>query len=156
MEIYDQKHEEKVQLLIFRILGLTSDTFLKFKINSDSIYCLEFVCPLSSLKDLKAIVGKGKNKKFELNITYPEDEKDKIMYLGGDSTHLDPILLLINPIQMIEKKIEAIEKSGCSDYDSAIEQYSTLIEHYSQTDSQKTAKLIKSMKKIIELRYEQP
>ncbi len=64
------------------------------------------------MKDIKATTGKGKNKKskFELNLTYSHEQKDKIMYLGGDNEELDDILLLINPIQMLERKIERYEK----------------------------------------------
>lgn len=138
------------------MIALTSDSFLKFRIVSENIYCLEFESLISALKDVKAILGKNKNKKFELNVSYTEEEKGKTIYLGGESGQLDSILLIINPIQMMERKVETIEKSGCSNYDEAIGQYSTLIEHYSQTDSEKTAKLIKSMKKLIEAQYEQP
>ena len=79
---------------------------MKF-IESDGKYILDWYSLISELKDIKAMTGKNKNKKskFELNITHKEQQKDKITYLGGDSTELDNILSLINPIQMMERKI---------------------------------------------------
>ena len=102
------------------------------------------------MKDIKATTGKNKNKKskFELNITHKDQQKDKIMYLGGDSAELENILSLINPIQMMERKVELYEKSE-SNYDDALETYTALVDHYSQVDPEKTAKLIQNMKKMI-------
>ena len=90
---------------------------------------------ISELKDIKATTNKGKGKKgkFELNITYPVEEKDKILYLGGQSSDLQNILLMLNPIQMMQRKIETYEKEK-PNYDEALDHYSTLIDHYSQID----------------------
>lgn len=61
----------------------------------------------------------------------------------------------MNPIQMLERKIEILEKDS-KNHDEAIECYTSLVDHYSQVDPEKTAKLIQSMKKLIEKQYTEP
>lgn len=80
MEVHDKIYLQKVNCILFRVLGLSKETLLKFVLDGNNLK-LDSWIKIKDLKEANASISQGK---FKLDILCNSDTLKKKLYFGGE------------------------------------------------------------------------